>query len=142
MLHNKHNIKKEKKKAATTKEKWKIKHRIEVRTWNRWNTQKASLWLRTQSKQPRRRKALRSHELSSATHSGASKTSLAGWFCSGFASAEPYLSPFQFVYTFSFSQPQFFLFSNQWKKERKQKQKNILQETLKSVHFKEINKKA
>ena len=116
MLHNKHNIKKEKKKAATTKEKWKIKHRIEVRTWNRWNTQKASLWLRTQSKQPRRRKALRSHELSSATHSGASKTSLAGWFCSGFASAEPYLSPFQFVYTFSFSQPQIFFFPTNGKK--------------------------
>ena len=141
MPHNKNDIKKKKKKAATTKEKRKIKHRIEVRTWNRWSTQKASLWLRIQSKQPRRRKAPRSHELSSATHSGASKTSLAGWFCSRFASAEPYLSPFQFVYTFSFSQPQNF-FSNQWKKERKPKQKNIFQETLKRVHFKEINKKA
>ena len=119
MLHNKHNIKKEKKKAATTKEKWKIKYRIEVRTWNRWNTQKASLWLRTQSKQPRHRKAPRSHELSSATHSGASKTSLACGFCSRFASAEPYLSPFQFVCTFSFSQPQIFFFFLQPMEKRK-----------------------
>jgi hypothetical protein len=49
---------------TATKEEKKMKEESRSKTWHQWNTQKAFLWWRTQSKQPQHHKAPRSHELS------------------------------------------------------------------------------